>query len=312
MTAMRALPTIAAITLLVACTDPRFDVKIAYDPLVTQAITEAEDAAALAGNDAKRLKVQVSVIDAAAAATTADGDEAAASCKDFAFGRIDASVIDGARRASASAPAGDDTHLSAVPRLGPKLVIVEVLNPAGRRVAVGCADVDDVTDDADVPVQVHVAPTVLVFDRQESTEVAPVTLVAVAPWDPTLLVGGNQVITELHGGGATVSNDEDEDDGVRLPEFGADGQYTTPLLALPAPTPEGPVLTLVRVQWAEEVIRLPAFVPWKAIQTTTGARITVGPDATQAYDRAWTTPTLVGTRLYVRDRKNLAAFEMGQ
>jgi hypothetical protein len=29
-------------------------------------------------------------------------------------------------------------------------------------------------------------------------------------------------------------------------------------------------------------------------------------------NRAWTAPTLVGTTLYARDRKNLAAFELGQ
>jgi hypothetical protein len=28
-------------------------------------------------------------------------------------------------------------------------------------------------------------------------------------------------------------------------------------------------------------------------------------------NRAWTTPTLVGTTLYVRDRKNLVAFDLG-
>jgi hypothetical protein len=26
---------------------------------------------------------------------------------------------------------------------------------------------------------------------------------------------------------------------------------------------------------------------------------------------SWTVPTLVGTRLYVRDRKNIAAFDLG-
>ena len=29
-------------------------------------------------------------------------------------------------------------------------------------------------------------------------------------------------------------------------------------------------------------------------------------------NRAWTVPTLVGTKLYVRDRKSLAAFELGK
>ncbi len=28
-------------------------------------------------------------------------------------------------------------------------------------------------------------------------------------------------------------------------------------------------------------------------------------------NRAWTTPTLVGTKLYVRDRKQMMAFELG-
>ncbi|HUQ03176.1 MAG TPA: hypothetical protein VM261_11825 [Kofleriaceae bacterium] len=259
---MRAL---AAIAVLAACSDPTFDVSVRYEQLGVAADEE------LAAHVAT---LTVSVVDAEAA-----GDAAAladdATCEDVAFGRIPEAVLEGARRASVGAL--DTPRISGVPRLGPKLVIAEARNPGGRRVGAGCREVGDVESDATVDVLVEVAPRVRVFSRDEiGSQPSPVQLVVTAPWNDVLTLGDRRVVAELHSAGGVVE--------MPVEATAPSGLTRTPEFSLTEP---GPAQTVVRVRWADEPLRVPAFVQWPSMGTVGGGHISLAADDGSRLARSW-------------------------
>ena len=277
MTAMRALPTIAAITLLAACTDPSFDVKINFEVLTPEDDTDKELQGLVT-------ELTVSVIDAEAAGEAA-GLGHDAECDDVAFGRIDAQVLQGARRASASVL--DSPRISGVPRLGVKLVIAEGRSGNGRLFGAGCTRWEDVDGDAEVPVFVEVAPVARLFTRDQSpSDSLPMRVVVTAPWDDLVALGGRAAIAELHTKGAAVLE-------TPLALTSDDGVTNTPGFTLGEP---GPAQTLVRVRWAEDVLRVPSFRTWPTVASTDGARITLSTSPTNRVAPTWVIgrPTVMG------------------
>jgi hypothetical protein len=266
---MRALVVVAVLgPLAAACSDPTFDVAIEYEQLAGVAAADqlAEQVATLT----------VSVVDAVSAGPAA-GLGREATCDDVAFGRIPEDVLEGARRASVGAL--DTPHLSGVPRLGQKLVIVEARAAGGRRVGGGCTKIGDVESDTTVDVLVEVAPRARVFTREEVTdEPTPINLVVTAAWNDLLVLGGRKVVAELHSTGGVIEMVADAtlDNGLtRTPDFSL--------------TDPGPAQTLIRVRWAEDFIRVPAFVQWPAMPVlgNANAHFTLAADDGSRLGRSW-------------------------
>ncbi len=254
-----------AVVAFAACSDPTFDVAITYEQL------EVDAADQLAPHVAT---LTVSVIDATAAGPAA-GLARDATCDDVAFGRVPAAVLEGARRASVAAL--DTPRLSGVPRLGAKLVVAEALNASGRRVGGGCTAWGDVESDAEVAVTVEIAPRVRIFARDEVlTEPEPLQVVVTAPWSDVLPLAGRRVVAELHSASGVVE--------MAAEPTSPTGVTRTPSFSLDDP---GPAQTLVRVRWADEPLRVPAFVLWPSMDTTSGARISLVPDESERLQRSW-------------------------
>ncbi len=275
MSEMRAFAAITrgALVALVACADPRFDVEVSYEQLGVAAASELA---------AQVSTLTVSVVDAVAAGPAA-GLGRDATCDDVAFGRISAAVLEGARRASVSAL--DSPRLSGVPRLGAKLVIAEARSGGGTRIGGGCTPWGDVESDAVAAVRVEVAPRVRIFTRDEaSSEPMPVQLVMTAPWDDLLPLAGRQVVAELHASAGVVE--------MAVEPTNLAGLTRTPDFSLDEP---GPAQTLVRVRWADEPLRVPAFVLWPAMATTSGNRITLVSNDLSRIERSWVSgPAIIG------------------
>jgi hypothetical protein len=269
MSAMRAIVAHAVSIVgvaLAACSDPTFDVSIRYETL---GVAEEDELAPRVAT------LTVSVVDAEAAGTAA-GLTHDATCDDVAFGRIPAAVLEGARRASVGAL--DTPRISGVPRLGAKLVIAEARNAGGRRFGAGCKEVGDVESDATVEVLVEVAPRVRVFSRDEiGSEPSSLQLVVTAPWSDVLPLGGRRVVAELHSSSGVVE--------MPVPATAASGLTRTPDFSLDEP---GPAQTLVRVRWADEPLRVPAFVQWPSMGVVSGGdHISLAADDDARLARSW-------------------------
>lgn len=267
MSGMRALVAIAVLgtPIAAACSDPTFDVSVRYEEL------PVGDDQQLAPHVAT---LTVSVVDAEAAGPAA-GLARNATCEDVAFARVDQAVLEGARRASVGAL--DTPRISGVPRLGAKLVVAEARNAGGRRVGAGCREVGDIESDHAVEVLVQVAPRVRVFARDEiAAEPSPVQLVVTAPWNDLLPLPDRQVVAELHAASGVVEMPVDP--------TGPTGLTRTPDFSLAEP---GPAQTVIRVRWADEPLRVPAFVQWPSMPTGSGSRISLAPDDGARLPRSW-------------------------
>src|SRR4051812_38859501 len=97
-----------------ACSDPSLEVAVTYPPGLRPHLAA--------------VTLSVLVIDDAAGAP--------ATCAEVEYGELPAAVLEGGRRAVTSSQ--DAPRLSAVPRLGPKLIVLEGRDLAGRRIAGGC------------------------------------------------------------------------------------------------------------------------------------------------------------------------------
>lgn len=272
MSGMRALVAMAMlgppIAMLGACSDPTFDIRITYEQLPS--VPEDQQLARHVAT------LTVSVIDAVAAGAAAGLDTGEATCEDVALGRVPEAVLEGARRASVGAL--DTPRISGVPRLGAKLVVAEARNAAGRRVGAGCnEDFDDIESNSTVPVLVHVAPRVRVFTRDEiGDQPSPVQLVVTAPWNDLLPLPERYVLAELFASSGRV----DWTDGTTS-ELGL---LRTKQLTLAEP---GPAQTVIRVRWADEPLRVPAFALWPAMPINGAPRFTLVPDDGSRTDRSW-------------------------
>lgn len=265
---MRVPITVVLAALAAAgCNDPVFDVHIEF--------AEIPGAAAASDLESQTREVIVRVIDAEAAGAAAEL-ERIATCDDIAYGHLDRAVIDGATRTSVSA--GRGAALRGVPRLGQKLVLVEALNASGRLYGAGCTPWGDVEGDVVVPVTVEVAPSVRVITRDVATP-SSAKLLLTTPWDETLPIPVHEVRTELHTAGACHQG---------VVTLGPAGVYDTPRLPPDGSVPPpGPATTMVRVRWAEEVVRLPSFVEWEKLdEVGPDQEIALGPPVA-GVSRAW-------------------------
>ncbi len=265
MDTMRAVKVLALATLgLVACDDPSVDVHIT--PLSGTEVDGSD-----LTDQLDTAEVTVSVIDPVSAGE-ALGPGRVASCDDVAFGRIPEGVLDGARRTSVTA--GRGAQLSGVPRDGDKLFVVEARTRNGRRIGGGCTLEGPITTDTRVDVDLLIAPTVQVFGRQDTIEPSTVGLLLTAPWDPRLPVKRHPVAIDAHAAGMSSTESSRGNDL---------GQFLSRVLPPPdgAVWPVGPAQTLVRVAWAEDVVRIPAFRPWPQIASGgTEIKLAVGPTPT--------------------------------
>jgi hypothetical protein len=121
-----------------------------------------------------------------------------------------------------------------------------------------------------------------VSGRAETPAPSTVGVLLTTPWDETIVLPGHTIRTELYGGLTPITVD-----GVSLDN----GFYVTPQLPRPedVPPPPGPAQTLVRVAWAEEVVRLPAFLPWSTVATAGDVPLTLGAPLVPG-PRAWALP----------------------
>lgn len=255
---------------LAACNDPTVDVHIIAMPG-----TEVDGADLTDQLDTA--EVTVSVIDPVSAGEVL-GPGRIATCDDVAFGRIPDGVLDGARRTSVTA--GRGAQISGVPRDGEKLFVVEARTRGGRRIGGGCTLQGPITTDTRVDVELLTAPTVQVFGRQDTIEPSTVGLLLTAPWDSRLPVKDHPVAIDAYAAGMSSTDSGRGNDM---------GQFLSRVLPPPdgaAAWPVGPAQTLVRVAWAEQVVRIPAFRQWPQIAGVDGD-ITLEVGSTPTFSPRW-------------------------
>src|SRR5262249_40282945 len=145
-------------------------------------------------------------------------------------------------------------QLTGVPRLGPKLVLVEGTLDGGARVAAGCEPLDDVDADTVLPVDVWIAPNVHELARPNGGSIDKVTVIATAPWDDAVPVRDRPARFQLYGttGELLTIEDATGDAGIVTLDC-ADHNDCHPRV------PNGPLAKVVRVKWGLAPVRLSAF-----------------------------------------------------
>ncbi len=233
----RQVGLVIGIALGAACSDPSLDVVITYQGGLTPRL------------DSVALSVVV----------LEDATGAPATCPQVEYGELPAAVLEGGRRAVTHI--GDAPRLSGVPRLGPKLIVVEGRDAGGRRIAGGCTELGDITDDTVVAVTAMIAPRVRAIAQVDAS---PQQVFVVEPWPGGQPIDGLPVRAELRGGAGKVE--------LTAPYPVTDhGLATLPELTLAG---AGPQQTVIRVPWAEPVV-VPGLRLWPEILDGNGEALAV-------------------------------------
>lgn len=255
---------LGASTALAACSDPALVVEVRHDD--------------------PALRDQLTSLTLAVVELLPHPDGTPVDCDEVRYGRISRDQLDGGRRASTSAGA----HLTGVPRLGEKLVILEGRDRAGARIAGGCEPLGDVEADTTVQVHVEIAPRVRLAGqrtpRDPSDPPGDFELVLFQPWredDRFVTVPGQTMQIDVRDRAAdrtqVATATTCGDPAIACTGPAIAGVATISLGALAPTLQPGPVEVIVRAPWVEEPLVVRAFAPLTRME---GGTIGLAPLAT--------------------------------